>query len=229
MTDAVLGKIVVFDQDDNFLKTYEVNKTFRPAGISLHDNKLYVTDIKAGTVVVLDADNGEVLQTIGEDNKMFWPAEAAVNPATGNVLVVQTGAALVSEFDPQGNHLRNFGNPGDRPGDFARPKSMTIDENGYIYVTDVAFNNVQLFDKDHRILMTLGGVRRGGVGFVLPAGITTDKKNIKHFQQYADPDFTIEYLLAVSSQGTPSPRPGNYSAVDIFGFGRKKGADYGDN
>ena len=46
-------------------------------------------------------------------------------------------------------------------GNFVRPKDVAVDEVGFIYVTDNAFNNVQLFDVDFSLLTFVG---EGGTG-----------------------------------------------------------------
>ena len=46
-------------------------------------------------------------------------------------------------------------------GNFVRPKDVAVDDVGFIYVTDNAFNNLQLFDADFSLLTFVG---EGGDG-----------------------------------------------------------------
>ena len=41
-------------------------------------------------------------------------------------------------------------------GNFVRPKGIAVGEEGFIYVTDFAFNNFQLFDADFTLLTFVG-------------------------------------------------------------------------
>ena len=55
-------------------------------------------------------------------------------------------------------------------GNFTRPKDVAVDDNGYIYVTDNAFNNVQIFDADGRLLaQDIASAARGGEDVMLGA------------------------------------------------------------
>ena len=46
--------------------------------------------------------------------------------------------------------------------------------------------------------------------------------NIKYFEQYIHPDFDAEYLIFVTSQF-------GINKVNVYGFGRMRGLDYGDD
>ena len=54
------------------------------------------------------------------------------------------------------------GRQADSPGQFARPKGISTDKEGNIYVIDTAFGNVQIFDAKGQLLMFLG--ERGQAG-----------------------------------------------------------------
>jgi len=53
----------------------------------------------------------------------------------------------------------------------------------------------------------------------LPAKVATNYDDIRYFQQYADPNFEIEYLVLVTSQFGDN-------MVNVFGFGKEKGKKY---
>lgn len=224
VTDTAKNSIVVFDEADKFLKSFPFDG-IRPIGISVSANRLYVTDIKTGLIKVMDTSSGAVLKTFGEEQPFAWPSKAILNQAKDKLMVVQTGMNQVTTIDLDGNILSSFGTQGVNPGALIRPKSVAIDDNDISYVVDVGFQNVQLFNNDSRVLMSFGGAmspQKGGT--IMPAGIALDKKNIQFFQKYADPDFVIEYLIAVTSQGTPAAH--TYSNVNIYAFGKHKGYDY---
>ena len=77
-----------------------------------------------------------------------------------------------------------IGAPGDNLGHFARPKGIALDRDGRLYVVDASFNNVQIFNKDGRVLMFFGegGDKPGDL--LLPAQVVIDYDNLKYFESY---------------------------------------------
>jgi len=53
----------------------------------------------------------------------------------------------------------------------------------------------------------------------LPTDIDIDYGSVPYFQQFADPDFELEFIIAVANQF-------GYSKVNVFGFGRHKLMSY---
>jgi hypothetical protein len=49
--------------------------------------------------------------------------------------------------------------------------------------------------------------------------VRLDYDNLTQFSRYADPNFSIEYLVLVVSQFGPNK-------VDVYGFGRMAGVNY---
>ena len=66
---------------------------------------------------------------------------------------------------------------GTGPGQFSRPKGIAVDDEGYVYVTDAAFNNYQIFDSQGRLMLFVGTGGSAEPGeFLLPADIEIDQK-----------------------------------------------------
>lgn len=82
----------------------------------------------------------------------FDSVTGATFTAAGHLLVLQRGPQPILEFDGEGNFIRVMGeNLG-----FARSHGLRVDDEGNIWVTDVAAHWVRKLDKDGNILMTLG-------------------------------------------------------------------------
>jgi hypothetical protein len=94
-----------------------------------------------------------------------------------------------------------------------------MDRSGRMYVGDAAFQNVQIFDSQGRVLMAFGQPGDNLPGLNLPAGIAVDYDSVALFRNLADPKFNIEHLILVVSQFGPNQ-------VDVFGFGKMAGVDY---
>jgi DNA-binding beta-propeller fold protein YncE len=52
----------------------------------------------------------------------------------------------VAKVDKDGNWLKSWGEPGDKPGQFNTPHSIAVDANGNVYVADRGNRRIQVFD-----------------------------------------------------------------------------------
>ena len=78
---------------------------------------------------------------------------------------------------PSGHFLRAFGQAGDGPGRFSRPKGVAVDRDGHVYVVDGVFNNVQIFDDEDHLLLDWGGPGAAAGQFCLPNAVVINSKN----------------------------------------------------
>ena len=92
---------------------------------------------------------------------------------------------------------------------------IAIDRDGYIYVVDSAFENIQVFAQDGGALMFFGAPGDARDSINLPTVVKIDYDNIQYFEKYAAPNFEIEYLVLVASQF-------GVNKVSVFGFGSMK-------
>jgi hypothetical protein len=68
---------------------------------------------------------------------------------------------------------------------------------------DAGFENTQIFNKEGKLMMFFGGSYKGDGDMWLPAKVVIDYDNLKYFQNYVDPGFTLKYLILVTSQYGP--------------------------
>ena len=222
VADPVMGQIVVFGQDDQYLKAYGTPGAWKPVDAVPFEDRLYVADPGVGLIKVFDKATGATIKTIGDKGE---PVERLDRPTNltfdrdGYLYVTDIGRFQVVKFDRDGHFKATIGKAGDNPGHFARPKGVAIDRDGRVYAVDASFNNVQIFNRDRRLLMAFGGAGQEPGNLVLPAKVTIDYDNVKYFQQYADPSFEIEYLVLVTSQFGDR-------RVNVFAYGRQKGRNY---
>jgi len=95
-----------------------------------------------------------------------------------------------------------------------------VDHEGRVYVVDAAYERVQVFDDEGRLLMYFG--EPGGMhisGLDLPTDIDIDYDSVPYFQQYADPEFELEFVIAVVNKF-------GRSKVNVYGFGQHKSMNY---
>lgn len=58
----------------------------------------------------------------------------------------------VAKVDKDGNWLKSWGEPGDRPGQFNTPHSIAVDADGNVYVADRGNSRIQVFDTEGNFL-----------------------------------------------------------------------------
>ncbi|MBD3648615.1 MAG: hypothetical protein HUJ31_14445 [Pseudomonadales bacterium] len=228
VTDAGRMQILQFDRDDKFIRALGYENQFKPVDVEIHGDRLYVADQKEHDIVVLDKKTGEELFRFGADSGdtddkekwLFTPTSLEIY--NNRLYVVEMNNTRVKEYTLEGEVIRNIGSVGLSYGQFVRPKGMAIDKDGVMYVVDAGVEKIQLWSLPlDQPLMAFSepGPNRGNIN--LPADIEINYDDVEHFQQYADPDFELEYVILVTSQIGPHK-------VSIWGFGRLRGMDYPD-
>jgi len=222
VADAARKQILVFDKDNKFVRQYGEKDQFeRPADVAVFQNRIYVVDFTKMAVVVVDKDSGKTVQTFGEPGeetgKFNRPTHVTVD-RLGNIYVNDSFNFRIQKFDPNGNYLKHFGYQGDTLGGFARPKGIAVDHDGLVYAVDTAFENTQIFDPESTdLLLFFGGYGPHTGSMYLPSGLHIDYDNVGYFNQFADKDFKLKYLVYV----------GNLlgdNKLGVYGFGDWIGA-----
>ena len=221
VSDTGLGKVVVFDAQDRFVRLIGDPTTCTPIDVAPCQGELIVADIKDNEVEAWSTD-GKFRRKIASSGKrvdqLYMPTNLAVGPK-GRIFVSETTKGVIKVYNIKGQYLGDVGAPGDRPGFFARPKGIAIDPNGILYVADAQWEIIQLFDPEGRILMAFGGAKPGLDGMGMPSGIAIDRTSLPAFEKYMDKNFQAEYLLFVSNQFGPNK-------IGVYAFGKSKTADY---
>jgi len=224
VADTGRNQILVFDRDDEFVRAIGTSGQFRPTDMLVDGDELYVVDIQGHRIVVLDKNTDEELFAFGkpgsDDDSLFHPTNIAMGP-NKHLYVSDTTNFRVQEFTTDGLFVKSYGaGVGTAPGSFARPKGVAVDREGRVYVVDAAFERIQVFDDQGRLLMYFGEPGATHIsGLDLPTDIDIDYGSVPYFQQFADPEFELEFIIVVANQF-------GYSKVNVFGFGRHKSMSY---
>lgn len=204
VTDSKLQRVFGYDKKGKLIFVLGNDDEFiRPSGIAINRELeiMYIVDTKGHTIRAFSL-NGDFLFDIGErgkaDGEFNFPTNIAVDPNSGNVVVVDTQNFRVQIFDQDGNHIKSFGNAGDVPGTFARPKGVGIDSDGNIYISDAAFDNIQIFDKTgSRFLMDFGHTGSEPGMFQMPASLFIDEHDRIHVSEnYSGQVQILQYIGA---------------------------------
>jgi len=124
-----------------------VNKNRFPVRCAAGPNdRLYVTDAKAGSVFLYDTS----LKVIGELKGFNSPLGVAVDPR-GNIYVGNGGNHAVEVYNAAGYRIRTIGE-----GLINMPNDLALDRNGNLYVVDSRNDKVWVFDSS--------GTEKGSIG-----------------------------------------------------------------
>ena len=223
VADTKRKKVLAYDAAGNFLQSYGDGYDMKPVDVAADEHRLYVLDMSRHKILVFNKRDGQLLEGFGQDSEN--PRERlrlATNMALteqGIFYVANAGTGSIIMLDRDGHTLGAFGGMGDGLGQFARPKGVASDSKKRLYVVDAAFQNVQLFDEEQKLLMFFGapGLPRGSLR--VPAGIAVTDRDIDFYQQLAAPGFKLEQVILVVSQLGPHK-------VTVYGLGKQEGIDY---
>jgi DNA-binding beta-propeller fold protein YncE len=83
----------------------------------------------------------------------------------------------VQHLDPNGTVISAFGRLGDAIGEFDKPKGISLDRKGRVYVVEGRNDRVQVYGPDGTLLFFFGRTGSADGEFFLPTGITVDREN----------------------------------------------------
>jgi DNA-binding beta-propeller fold protein YncE len=180
----------IYDKEGKFKGNIGSKELFdRPTGIAVTEDgsRLFIVDTGGVSstkhqVRVFDVKTKKHLFDIGKrgnkEGEFNLPKGATINPVNGLLYVVDSGNFRIQAFNTEdGAFVSTFGKIGRFPGTFARPKDISSDAEGNIYVTDAAFGNFQIFNTKGQLLLYVGNRSQSNVPakFMLPSGIDVDE------------------------------------------------------
>jgi DNA-binding beta-propeller fold protein YncE len=182
VTDSEAGVIFVFEPGGKFLRTLGSLKGGegyfkRPTGIAVDSaaQRIYVTDTLRDKVFILDLE-GTILATIGKtgagEGEFNLPTELRLDGP--NLLVVDAMNFRIQVFDRSGKFQYAIGALGDSPGAVFRPKAVSVDSEGDVYIVDADWGMVQVFNRQSQLLYDFGTPGTHAGEFQLPTGLFID-------------------------------------------------------
>ncbi|MCA9243573.1 MAG: hypothetical protein KDA32_06440 [Phycisphaerales bacterium] len=175
---------------------------FRPAGLTVIGDELWVSNAAGHRIEVFEANNGAWARSIGNrgrGNAEFGiPLGIAALP-DGNVAIVDMLNCRVQVLAPDGHWLRDIGGPGDAGGRFGRPRTIAVGPDGVIFISDAATQRVHAFSPEGQSLGAFGGSEGGAAPLVLPAGIAVIS-DAPTAERVASASFGAKYYVLVAEQ-----------------------------
>jgi sugar lactone lactonase YvrE len=181
VADGKVGAIFIIDPET---KDTEMIKNGKDAsfalinGLAIDDSdRLFVSDSQAHRVLVFNKEHkGEAAITQG----LVTPAGMAIDNENRFLYVADIGLDQVLVFDADTlEPLRAIGTPNTKHqstalGDFSKPTSVAVDQEGNVYVTDMLNYRIEIFDADGKFIRAFGKHGDGPGYFAMPKGIAVD-------------------------------------------------------
>jgi sugar lactone lactonase YvrE len=206
VADGNRHQIVVFDEKGNYLTSFGEIDDFKPTSVYVSDHKIWVSNIKGHRIHVYDKYTYDLIKTFpdyDENTIGFLNQPTSVWVFRDRIYVSDFGDFRIKIYNQSFEYIESVGSYGKMPGQFTRPKHIAVDHEGFLYVVDAAFENVQIFNDTGELMMPFGGPYTGPGFMSLPIGISISYSGLDYFQQYLDPDLDLKYLILVSNQYGP--------------------------
>jgi peptidylglycine monooxygenase len=152
--------VLMFDADGQFLSSWERPDNVPADAHHVHagpDDSIYLVDRDAHQVLKYTS-GGDLMASMGVRNQpslqapFNHPADICVAPSGELFVADGYGNSSVHRFAADGSYVSSFGSPGGGPGEFRVPHSISVSNDGRVYVADRENNRVQVFTTDGEFL-----------------------------------------------------------------------------
>ncbi len=177
VADADLGFVARLDLMGNPVARVGEGLLKRPTGVAWDaaNQRLYVADTHAHNIQVFSAA-GKLLETLGErgeaPGQFNYPTHLALR--NGELHVADTLNGRVQVLPLAGGAPRIIGQRGLNVGDLVRPKGVSVDSEGNVYVVESYYDHLLVYNRQGEFLMPIGGAGQEEGKFYLPAGVWID-------------------------------------------------------
>ncbi len=201
--DSYLGRVIIFDPSGNYVSEWNETTTgaaqgsiYRSFGIAINSTGYVYTVSSTGPYVYTYTASGTYVRRWGGITRTLFQAPNGIAiDSSGRVYIPDSHYSKTNDwvavFTAGGAPLGHFGGTGTGSGQFKNPMCVTIDGNGYIYVTDIgtadtsnATERVTVFDKNWNYVTTFGSYGFGpgqfnfnnlnGVNNAYPVGVAVN-------------------------------------------------------
>jgi len=181
-----------------------------PHGVSVDSvtGNVYIADTGNGRIQVFGS-NGAFVRQIGSPGNgdgtfsgLPSPAGIAFDPAARVVYATDPPRQELQSFDEFGTFLQRWGGLGVLPGQFRWPRSVAVDSEGRVYVTDTDSERIQYFTSDGIFIGSFQGPHTRAQGPFHPRDIAinlnTDEKYVNAAYAFREDKFDASnnYVLS---------------------------------
>jgi len=219
VADTDRGAVLLMSSTGTVERIFRIGEAgdgkFRPVGVAVDGDSLYVANIADHNIVVFNATDGQVATTIGQlgdgNGAFHFPTDVVVTATELYVLDMMN--CRVQVFSRDGQWQRSFGGPGNRPGFLGRPKRMAVGPDGTIFVADAALQRIHVFDSEGHILTAISNRPQSSPDWTLPNAVCVGSIIASEMMDGLPDDFQAAYIVFVADQ-VADPR------VEVYAFGK---------
>jgi DNA-binding beta-propeller fold protein YncE len=150
--------VLVIDRDGRVVRSWGKGKFVIPHSIRVDPAGNIWTVDAASSRVYKFTPRGEQIMEIAVggqpniDSQFNGTTDIAFGPQGRIFISDGYGNARILEYTSSGKRVREWGTPGDGPGQFHLPHGIAVDDQGIIYVADRENGRLQRFDLDGKYL-----------------------------------------------------------------------------
>jgi len=170
LTNETKNNILIYDKSGKLLETWGHSY---PGGHGLtlstegDEQFLFITDTNRNQVIKTDLKGKEIFKLdypkeagVYEYPRQFVPTETAINPANGDIYVVDGyGQNYIIQYNSKGEYIRHFGGTGDTEDTFRCCHGILIDTRNKkkptLMITDRSHMQYKRFTLDGKYLSTI--------------------------------------------------------------------------
>lgn len=184
----------------------------KPVNLALdEEGNLYVADSLRNEVMIYNGE-GDFIQAVGR-GLLTKPVAVAVDKE--NLYVLDATDRVVKVLDRKsGAFIKEFGKSAELGDNLVLPVGLTRDDQGFLYVTNVATGKVIKLDTDGHVILSFGKIGDFLGEFTRPKGIAVDKEGRIYVVDAGGQNVQIfdaerRLLLPIGSPGLP------YGSLDL--------------
>jgi len=181
VADAELAGAFVLSREGVPLRRFGATELERPTGLDVDTvaGRVYIAD-KGARLVKVFSTAGTLLRTIGVPGDAAGTLNAPMHiHVVGDRLYVSDAlnAHVLTYAADSGELLGQVGQRGLYVGNMVRPKGVSVDSDGNIYVVESYYDHLLVYDDAGRFLLPVGGTGSDVGKFFLPAGAWSDRQD----------------------------------------------------
>lgn len=151
--------VEVFDQQGRVLRSWGRGLYKTPHSIRIDpQGNVWTVDAESSVVLKFTPQGQQLLrievgeQPTGRNSRFVGTTDNAFGPHGRLFISDGYGNARVLEYSADGKRVRQWGTPGNGPGQFHLPHGIALDQDGVLYVADRENGRIQKFDMEGKYL-----------------------------------------------------------------------------
>jgi len=218
---ADANPVIVLDREGRVVRSWGRGLYKIPHSIRIdRDGNVWTTDAGSSMVYQFSADGKQRLKIsvgglptspkspfCGTTDIAFAPDRILISDGYANARIV--------EYSIEGKRLREWGTPGDGPGQFRLPHAIAVDHDGIIYVADRENGRIQRFSPDRRYLDEWRHLGKTFSLKVAPSGELWLGTQPRDVENGAEPWIVKVDRKTGKIQGVVESRPSGHHSIDL--------------